>query len=115
MVLRHSPGKGEGSLITTPGTTGLLDWGEVRQITHDAAGGWELHQNGLDFIAANGIESGDQIGNGLDDFLVWLRAQSRAALRRFPVGLLAGFFRPIFHFGPLRKRRGARRQLRRFT
>lgn len=108
-------GQGEGTLITTAGISGLLDLGEVRQITSDADSGWELHQDGVAFVAEHGIETGQRIGNGFDDFLLWTRDRDRAALRRFPIGLLSANFRPIFHYGPLRTRRRAPRQLRRFS
>ncbi len=107
-------GRGEGTLITTSGTSGLLDLGEIRQITTDVAVGWDMHQDGLAFLAEQGIDAGQQIGNGFDDFLLWTRSRDRKALWRFPIGFLAAFLRPIFHYGPLRTRRGARRQLGRF-
>jgi hypothetical protein len=105
-------GDGEGALVTTTDPVGLLDFGEVRQIIDDETDAWAIHQEGLVFCTESGIATNREIGDTLQDHVLWMRNRDRWVAIRFPLGFLAMMFRPMFHLGRLRERRRAGRQLR---
>jgi hypothetical protein len=107
-------GAGTGILVTTTDPIGLLDFGEVRQIITGDEDAWEAHNDALAYCGDLGIAANRDIGGSLADHVLWMRARDRRAARRFPLGLLAMTFRPMFHLGMLRERRWAGRQLRQF-
>jgi hypothetical protein len=105
-------GEGSGILLTTTDPVGMLDFGEVRQIISGEEDAWEVHRDALAYCASLGITVNRDVGESLQDHVLWMRSRDRRAARRFPLSLLAMTFRPMFHLGPLRHRRGASRQLR---
>ncbi len=105
-------GDGEGALVTTTDPVGLLDFGEVRQIIDNEDDAWTIHQDGLVFCTGLGVATNREVGESLQDHVLWMRNRDRWVARRFPLGFLAMMFRPMFHLGRLRERRRAGRQLR---
>lgn len=108
-------GNSEGRVVTTPVRMGMFRFAEIRQIVMEETDHWELHRDALAVLADHGIDTRQRVNESVEEHLTSLFREDRRSLLLFPLTIFTMIARVPFHVGPLRGRRGLRRQLRRFS